>query len=92
MEALVVRDAAPVRFLSRVFSVLRTTRSDGRPWRGKVDPDLSGFSSMVKAVYCTARDAMDVVALRLWLEKHIDMPPENVSAIASRMPFAEEPR
>lgn len=92
MESLVSSDAAPVRLLSRVFCALPSLRHDRRPWRGRVDADLAGFASAVRAVYAAACDAMDAVALRLWLEKYIEMPPENVSAIAARLPFADEPR
>jgi hypothetical protein len=91
MEASCACDVS-VRFLSRIFSLLPPSKTDGQAWRGKVDADLAGFSCMVQALVSSLRDLFDVLALRLWLDKLVHAAMNDVSLVSSQMPFALDSR
>jgi hypothetical protein len=78
-----------VAFLSRLASLLPCSSLErGVAWKGETDADLAGFSVVATLMARSIRDLLDVIALRLWLDRMVVAPIECVESVALKLPFA----
>ncbi len=77
--------------LSRFFSLLDPVSLNGAAWSGPVDLDLCAFGCVAERVCESLRNLLDVVALRLWLDKMVSAPVESITRVFAELPFAIGP-
>jgi hypothetical protein len=80
-----------INLLTRIFSLLPGTMEEGRSWEGPIDPDLMGFNSIVKALYKTLRNLLEMLLANLFLSGRTALNPEDYLEVSYRLPYFEEP-
>lgn len=77
------------RLSSRVFSLL-PAQLEPKPWN-QVDHDLAGFHSVVTALWRSLRNLHEIVALTLFLQYQVELPPQAYREFSSQLPFFQQP-
>jgi len=78
-----------ISLLTRIFSILPAQTLE-RSWEGPVDHDLMGFNSIVKAVYRSLRNLIEMLLLRLFLKRKSKLPPKEYIGLTMKLPFFQE--
>jgi hypothetical protein len=78
-----------IALLTRVFTLLPMQLIE-KSWEGPIDHDLMGFNSIVKALYKTIRNLMEMLMLNLFLNNRATLNPEDLLEVTYRLPFFEE--
>jgi hypothetical protein len=73
-----------INLLTRIFSLLPGTMEEGRSWEGPIDPDLMGFNSIVKALYKTLRNLLEMLLANLFLSGRTALNPEDYLEVSYR--------
>jgi hypothetical protein len=78
-----------ITFITRILSVL-PMRVNDQPWSGALDHDLMGFHEIVKALYRSLRNALEMTLLSLFLSHKTQLDPKEYSRIAFQLPFFQQ--
>lgn len=75
--------------IARVLSLI-PVNCEAKPWQGPIDQDLAAFNSVVKAVYRSLRNLIDILLLNLFLQGKAQTLPNKFLPIANQLPFFQE--
>eukprot|EP00026_Physarum_polycephalum_P002709 Phypoly_transcript_02717.p1 GENE.Phypoly_transcript_02717~~Phypoly_transcript_02717.p1 ORF type:complete len:741 (+),score=127.90 Phypoly_transcript_02717:53-2275(+) len=78
-----------VIFISRIVSVLPMHLND-QPWNGALDHDLMGFHEIVKALYRSLRNALEMTLASLFLSHKTQLAPQEYTRVAFSLPFFQQ--
>jgi len=83
-------EKSPERFLiARVLSVLSADIKNV-PWSGPLDQDLMAFNSILKALYRSLRNLIELLLMNLFVQNKAQILPVKFIAIANELPFFQE--
>src|SRR5689334_21106855 len=60
------------------------------PWTGALDHDLMGFHEIVKALYRSLRNALEMTLASLFLTHKVQMPANALTKVAFSLPFFQQ--
>jgi len=83
MRLLAYPNEREIALLTRVFTLL-PMRLLEKSWEGPIDHDLMGFNSIVKALYKTLRNLMEMLLLNLFLNNRATLNPEDLLEVSYR--------
>jgi len=76
-------------FVSRILSIL-PMHLTATPWTGPLDHDLMGFHEIVKALYRSLRNSLEMTLVSLFLSHKIHMPPQECTRVSFQLPFFQQ--
>lgn len=75
-----------ITFISRIVSILPMKLNENN-WTGPLDHDLMGFHEIVKALYRSLRNALEMTFASLFLSRRIQIPYQELARTAFQLPF-----
>lgn len=78
-----------ITFISRIVSILPMHLTE-TSWTGPLDYDLMGFHEIVKALYRSLRNYLEMTLASLFLTHKTQMPPQECTRVAFNLPFNQQ--
>lgn len=84
-----MKNEKEMSLLIRICSLL-PMRLTSSPWTGPLDQELMGFQEVVKALYRSLRNLLEVSLAALFLNRKIHLPPHEYAPLAFHLPFYQQ--